>query len=67
MSVARVTVNLSPRAVDARDRITARTGENTTDIICRSVVLVDVLAEFAPDGKLRVVAPDGQQVLVVLP
>lgn len=63
----KTTLNLTPRAVEARNRLAERTGQNTTDIVNGALVLADVIAEFAPNGRLRVVGEDGQQILVVLP
>lgn len=58
---ARITVNLTPRAVAARDAASTRTGDNLTDTINRALavyaLLVDRYGLTEPDG-LTVIHPD---------
>lgn len=63
----KTTLNLTPRAVKARDRLAERWGQNTTDIVNGALIIADVIAELAPTGRLSIVDEDGQQILVVLP
>ena len=65
--LTRTTINLSPRAVAARDRLVEITGDTQTDIINAALRLYAVIADLAQDGRLTVVLPDGTRVEVIIP
>ncbi|MBB5871744.1 hypothetical protein F4553_005123 [Allocatelliglobosispora scoriae] len=63
-ALTRVTANFTPRAIQALDRIAAKTGDSKTDILNRSVMVFDVILELierSGDDTMTVVFPDGVQ------
>lgn len=65
----RITVNLTPRAVAARDAATARTAGNTTSTINRALLVYALLTErygLADPHGMVVTQPDGTRERVYL-
>jgi hypothetical protein len=61
--LTRITANFTPRAMQALERLSDKTGDSKTDILNRAVMVLEVVVEALDkgDGKVRVVNPDGTQ------
>lgn len=54
----RVTVNLTPAARQAADKLAAEQNLNLTDAINRALRLAAIVSDLAPENRLRVIQPD---------
>lgn len=64
----RITVNLTPRAVDALDSACSKTKDTKTDSINRALVVYDVVLELIErgGGRLTFQTKDGRTEIVYL-
>jgi hypothetical protein len=60
-ALTRVTVNLTRKAVEALDQISASTGSSKTDSINRALQVYALVNEITDQkGRLTIVGPDGK-------
>lgn len=57
-SLTRVTVNLTPAAKEAAEKLASEQGINLTDTINRALRIAAIVNDIAPNNRLRVVQPD---------
>ncbi|GAA1034749.1 hypothetical protein GCM10009557_40350 [Virgisporangium ochraceum] len=57
----RLTVNLTPRAAEALDRLASTTETSKTDVVNRALQIYALIEQLAAanDGQLRIVHSDG--------
>jgi hypothetical protein len=62
-SLTRVTANFTPRAMNALERVTNKTGDSKTDVLNRSVMIYETFLELVErsNGTLRDQYPDGSE------
>lgn len=62
-SLTRITANLTPRATRSLERITELTGDSKTDVLNRSVMLMEIFLDLLErgQGKVRVRYDDGTE------
>lgn len=63
-NLTRVTVNLTPRAVDALDRLCFATSYSKTDVVNRAIQLYGIINELMEAGSLVVRQADGGESIV---
>lgn len=66
MSLTRMTVNLTPRAVSAIEAAMAKTGDSKTDVVNHSVLVYNMLLDTMEDGSFTVVRRDGSRETVTI-
>jgi hypothetical protein len=60
-SLTRITVNFTPRATEALEKLAVKTGDSKTDILNRAVMVLEVVVEALERGQGKVIVenPDG--------